>query len=100
VTPSEHLCLPSLEDVKEGVIAARIAAHVADIARGVDAERDAEMARARKELNWTKQFELAIDPEKAKEIRRKRPPLIDPSTCAMCGKYCAVKMASEYLAKL
>jgi phosphomethylpyrimidine synthase len=100
VTPSEHLCLPSLEDVKEGVIAARIAAHVADIAKGIDAERDAEMARARKELNWTKQFELAIDPEKAKEIRRKRPPLIDPSTCAMCGKYCAVKMASEYLAKL
>lgn len=100
VTPSEHICLPSLEDVKEGVIAARIAAHAADIVKGIDAERDAEMARARKELNWTKQFELAIDPEKARELRRKRPPLIDPTACAMCGKYCAMKMASEYLAKL
>ncbi len=100
VTPSEHLCLPSLEDVKEGVIAARIAAHVADIAKGIDVDRDAEMAIARKELNWTRQFELAIDPEKAKELRRKRPPVVDPTTCAMCGKYCAVKIASEYLAKL
>lgn len=100
VTPSEHVCLPSLEDVKEGVIAARIAAHAADIIKGIDAERDAEMARARKELNWTKQFELAIDPEKAKELRRRRPPLIDPTACAMCGKYCAMKLASEYLAKL
>ncbi|MCS7131353.1 MAG: phosphomethylpyrimidine synthase ThiC [Hadesarchaea archaeon] len=100
VTPSEHLCLPSLEDVKEGVIAAKIAAHVADVAKGIDAEWDSEMARARKELNWTKQFELAIDPEKAKELRRRRPPIIDPSTCAMCGKYCAVKIAGEYLAKL
>ncbi|MDI6820471.1 MAG: phosphomethylpyrimidine synthase ThiC [Candidatus Hodarchaeaceae archaeon] len=100
VTPSEHICLPNIEDVKEGVMATRIAAHAADVVKGIDVERDAEMARARKELNWTKQFELAIDPEKAKELRRRRPPLIDPTACAMCGKYCAMRMASEYLAKL
>jgi phosphomethylpyrimidine synthase len=100
VTGSEHVCLPTMEDVKEGVIAAKIAAHVADIAKGIDIERDAAMARARKELNWEKQFELAIDPEKARELRQKRPPLLDPSVCAMCGKFCAIKMVDAYLKKI
>jgi phosphomethylpyrimidine synthase len=100
VTGSEHVCLPTVEDVKEGVIAAKIAAHVADIAKGIDVERDAAMARARKELNWEKQFELAIDPEKARELRQKRPPLLDPSVCAMCGKFCAIKMVDAYLKKI
>jgi phosphomethylpyrimidine synthase len=99
VTGSEHVCLPTIEDVKEGVIAAKIAAHVADIVKGIDVERDAAMARARKELNWAKQFELAIDPEKARELRQRRPPLLDPSVCAMCGKFCAIKMVDAYLKK-
>lgn len=97
VTPSEHLCLPSIEDVKEGVIAAKIAAHVADVVKGIDVERDNEMAKARKELNWTRQFELAIDPEKATELRRRRPPMLDQQVCAMCGKWCAIKMVDNYL---
>lgn len=97
VTPSEHLCLPNIDDVKEGVIAAKISAHVADVVRGIDVERDNEMAKARKELNWTRQFELAIDPEKAAELRRRRPPVLDPQVCAMCGKWCALKMVDNYL---
>jgi phosphomethylpyrimidine synthase len=97
VTPSEHLCLPSIEDVKEGVTAAKIAAHVADVARGIDLERDAEMARARRKFDWGKQFELAIDSEKPKELRGKRPPMIDPETCSMCSEMCAIKMVDSYL---
>jgi len=99
LTPAEHLCLPSIEDVKEGVIATKIAAHVADIVKGAGMERDAEMARARKELDWTKQFELAIDPEKARELRKRRPPVLDPKVCGMCGKWCAIKMVDAYLEK-
>ena len=99
VTGSEHVCLPTIEDVKEGVIATKIAAHVADVVKGIDVERDAAMSRARKELNWEKQFELAIDPEKARELRQKRPPLLDPNVCAMCGKFCAIKMVDDYLKK-
>jgi len=99
VTPSEHLCLPTLEDVREGVVASKIAAHVADIVKGIDIGRDEEMAKARKELNWQKQFELAIDPEKAKELRQKRPPLLDSKTCSMCSKLCAIKLVDDYLKK-
>jgi phosphomethylpyrimidine synthase len=99
VTGSEHICLPTVEDVKEGVIAAKIAAHVADIVKGGDVDRDIAMSRARKELNWQKQFELAIDPEKARELRRRRPPLLDPRVCGMCGKFCAIKMVGDYLKK-
>ena len=101
VTPSEHLALPTVDDVKEGVIAARIAAHAADIVKlGEQASRlDSEMAKARASLNWEKQFKLAIDPEKARELRRKRPPLLDPNVCAMCGKFCAIKMVDDYLKK-
>jgi phosphomethylpyrimidine synthase len=101
VTPSEHLALPTADDVKEGVIAARIAAHTADIVKlGEQASRlDSEMAKARASLNWEKQFKLAIDPEKARELRRKRPPLLDPNVCAMCGKFCAIKMVDDYLKK-
>lgn len=99
VSPAEHLCLPGIEDVKEGVVATKIAAHVADIVKGIGWERDDEMARARRGLDWTKQFELAIDPEKARELRRRRPPTIDPKVCAMCGKFCAIKMVDTYLKK-
>jgi len=98
VTPSEHLGLPSAEDVKEGVIAARIAAHAADIVKGVPGawEWDLEMARARKKLDWKKQIELAIDPEKAARIRKDKNE-DDQECCTMCGKYCAYKLVSEYL---
>jgi len=99
VSPAEHLCLPGIEDVKEGVVATKIAAHVADIVKGIGRERDDEMAKARKALDWTKQFELAIDPEKARELRQRRPPTIDPKVCAMCGKFCAIKMVDTYLKK-
>lgn len=98
VTPSEHLRLPTPEDVREGVIAARIAAHAAEIARGrKDAwQRDLEMSRARYELNWPKQFELSIDPLRARELCAVGT-LCEGSPCTMCGKYCAVRIVKEYL---
>lgn len=97
LTPAEHLCLPSVEDVKEGMIAAKIAAHVADLAKGIEGKRDDEMARARRKFDWAKQFELAINPEKPQELRRRRPPAIDPNVCSMCSKFCAIKMVNTYL---
>ncbi|MEM2192601.1 MAG: phosphomethylpyrimidine synthase ThiC [Candidatus Hadarchaeales archaeon] len=97
VTPSEHLSLPTVEDVREGVIAARIAAHAADIVKGVGKKRDDEMAMARKRFDWAKQFQLAIDPERAREIRKRMPPVMDPRLCSMCSKFCAIKMVEDYL---
>jgi len=97
LTPAEHLCLPNVEDVKEGVIATKIAAHVADLAKGIEGKRDDEMARARRKFDWAKQFELAINPEKPQELRRRRPPAIDPNVCSMCSKFCAIKMVNTYL---
>jgi len=97
VTPAEHLSLPDVNDVKEGVITARIAAHAADLAKGIDKNIDDDFSRARDRLNWKKMFELAIDPEKAIEYRSRRPPLEDPSTCTMCGKLCAIKIVNRYL---
>ena len=93
VTPSEHLRLPTVEDVREGVIAARIAAHAADIARQVKgaAEWDLEMSKARWNLDWERQIELALDPKKAREMRGQRPPK-EEEVCTMCGEYCAIKM--------
>lgn len=100
VTPTEHLGLPTPEDVKEGVIASRIAAHCADIAKGIRGARDwdIEMSKARKSLNWAKQIELAIDPEKAKKIHEKRKSKSD-DVCSMCGDFCAYKVSSEALKK-
>ncbi len=99
VTPAEHLALPDEGDVKEGLIASRIAAHAADIAKGVPGalKWDVEMAKARESLDWDRQFELAIDPEKAKSYRKQRVPLSDEDVCTMCGKLCAVKTFREYL---
>jgi phosphomethylpyrimidine synthase len=97
ITPSEHLCLPSLEDVREGVIATKIAAHVADVARGMDVERELEMARARRELDWERQFRLSLYPERARKIRKERPPRVDPRTCSMCSKFCVIKFLGEVL---
>lgn len=100
LTPAEHLCLPSIEDVKDGVIVTKIAAHVADLVKGIGVKRDDDMAKARKELDWAKQFELAIDSEKAREFRKRRPPALDPKVCTMCGRWCAIKMINTYLKKM
>lgn len=97
VTPSEHLCLPSKQDVKEGVIASKIAAHAADVANGMDSNLDKEMSKARREFDWEKQFEIAIDSEKAKELREEKPAMMDPETCSMCSDLCALKMVRDYL---
>jgi len=92
VTPAEHLRLPTLKDVKEGVVASRIAAHSADIARGNTAafEQDRKMAEARRDMDWDKQIACALDPETAAQIRRSAPPE-DEDVCSMCGKFCAIK---------
>ncbi|MFQ5586995.1 MAG: phosphomethylpyrimidine synthase ThiC, partial [Thermodesulfobacteriota bacterium] len=93
VTPSEHLRLPTIDDVREGVIASRIAAHAADIAKGVKGafERDREMSRARKALNWDEQIRLSIDPERSRALRESSPPE-DSDVCTMCGSLCAIKV--------
>lgn len=96
VTPSEHLSLPTVEDVKEGVIAARIAAHSADLARGLGWDVDVEMARARRDLDWDKMFKLVIDPKKAKSYRDIRKPSRE-EFCSMCGDLCAIKLPKKYL---
>lgn len=98
VTPAEHLGLPDADDVREGVIAARIAAHAADLARGNKAawEWDIAMAEARKKLDWPEQLRLAIDPKKATEYRNRKNPE-DEEGCSMCGAYCAVKIVGQYL---
>jgi len=92
VTPAEHLRLPDVNDVKEGIISARIAAHAADIAKGVKGamDWDREMSTARKNLDWERMFELAIDPEKARSYREAAKPEKE-DTCSMCGNFCAVK---------
>lgn len=97
VTPSEHLKLPSVDDVREGVIAARIAAHAADIARGMKRaiDTDREMSRARKALDWDKQISLSIDPAKAKAYRADSKPS-STDVCTMCGNFCAIKIVREY----
>ena len=100
VTPAEHLALPNVEDTKQGIIASKIAAHAADIAKGVPGAReiDDKMADARKALDWDAQFECALDPETAKAIRQSRMPEEDHSdTCSMCGKFCAVRSMNKAL---
>ena len=94
VTPAEHLSLPSLEDVKEGVVASKIAAEAADVAKGLPQawERERAMAKARREFDWQAQFDLAIDKSKPRKYRDKCE-LDDDEMCAMCGEYCAVKIA-------
>ncbi|KXG78627.1 phosphomethylpyrimidine synthase ThiC [Thermotalea metallivorans] len=100
VTPAEHLGLPTVEDVKEGVIASRIAAHAADIVKGVKGARewDLEMAKARKNLDWEKQIALAIDPVKASRLRKEKN-ADTQDCCTMCGKFCAYKIVSEHLGR-
>lgn len=101
VTPAEHLALPNLEDVKQGIIASKIAAHAADIAKGIPKARDIDdrMANARRKLDWEAQFACALDAETARKIRDSRSPEEDHSdTCSMCGKFCAVRSMNKALA--
>ena len=101
VTPAEHLALPNVEDVKQGIIASKIAAHAADIAKGVPHARDIDdrMGDARRVLDWDAQYACALDPETAKAIRDSRSPEDDHSdTCSMCGKFCAVRSMNKALA--
>lgn len=98
VTPAEHLRLPDVDDVKEGIISARIAAHAADIAKGVPHAMDWDnaMSQARKKLDWDEMFKLAIDPQKAKAYRESSEPEKE-DTCSMCGNFCAVKNMNRIL---
>jgi phosphomethylpyrimidine synthase len=99
VTPAEHLALPNVDDVKQGIMASKIAAHAADIAKGVRfaMEMDNRMADARRALDWEAQWACAMDPETAKAIRDERSPEHD-DTCSMCGKFCAVRSMNKALA--
>ena len=99
VTPAEHLRLPDVDDVKEGIIASKIAAHAADIAKGVPHARDLDnkMAEARHAVDWDKMFEIAVDREKAQAYFESTPPA-DRHTCSMCGKMCAVRTTNMILA--
>jgi phosphomethylpyrimidine synthase len=93
VTPAEHLRLPSIDDVKEGVIASRIAGHAADIARGHPgaAAWDDAVSKAKMALNWEAFMSLCVDPDKARAYRASLPPQGDPSLCSICGEFCAIK---------
>lgn len=96
VTPTEHLSLPDIEDVREGVIALRIAAHAADIAKGVKnaADWDRRLSKMRKKLDWNGMIKLSIDPERAKKVRE-RSPSKSRKACSMCGEYCVIKNLEE-----
>jgi phosphomethylpyrimidine synthase len=96
VTPAEHLRLPTLEDVREGVIASKIAAHAADIAKGNKRalERDITMATYRKALDWEGQIQSSLDPERARAMRDSRKPT-DSDVCTMCGEFCAIKVLNQ-----
>jgi len=95
VTPSEHVALPTAEDVREGVIASRSAAHAGDLVKLKDGARDLEMGRARSALDWDKQFSLALSPEKARRYRGTRGSR--SAACSMCGEYCAYKISNKAL---
>ena len=98
VTPAEHLKLPDLNDIREGVIAVRIAAHTGDIAKGIKGavERDIEMSKKRKILDWEGMYELAIDPYLPRK-RRKESENFDKTVCTMCGKLCAIDLLNTTL---
>ena len=99
VTPAEHLALPNVDDVKQGIMASKIAAHAADIAKGIPGARDADdkMGDARRNLDWDEMWKYALDPETAQEIRASRSPEYE-ETCSMCGKFCAVRSMNKALA--
>ena len=98
LTPAEHLSLPDVDDVREGVIASKIAAHVGDLSRGIGRERDTKMARARKALDWNTMFDTCIDPVKARRYRS-RGCTEENEGCSMCGDVCAIKIVNTYMKK-
>jgi phosphomethylpyrimidine synthase len=100
VTPSEHLKLPSVQDVRDGVVASRIAAHAGDIVKGVKGamEKDIAMAKCRKKLDWEGQFNLALDPDKARQLRAESG-VADHGACTMCGEFCAYKVMDDAMEK-
>ena len=93
IPPAEHLKLPDVEDIKQGVIASKIAAHSADLARGnIQAwERDEKMSRARQKRDWETQIMLSLDPKKTRKNRKRSEPKT-PDVCTMCGKFCSMKL--------
>ena len=97
VTPAEHLSLPDVEDVRQGIMASRIAAHAADIVKGVKGakEWDRNMAIARKKLDWPAQVNLCLDPERAEQVHAKHASI--GAACSMCGKFCAMEIMEQYL---
>jgi len=100
VTPSEHIRLPAIEDVKEGVIVSKLAAHAADIAKGIKGamEKDIQMAKCRKALDWKGQIALSLNPEKVKAWRAEIPPT-ESEVCSMCGEFCAIRTVERALKK-
>jgi len=100
VTPAEHIRLPNIEDVKEGLIASKIAAHAADVAKGIPGaiERDRKMARHRKNLDWGGQISLSLDPDKVRTWRKEVPPT-ESEVCSMCGEFCAIRIVEKALKK-
>ena len=98
VTPAEHLRLPDAHDVREGLVATKIAAHAADIAKGVPGARDRDnrMSDARRRVSWGEMFELALDPQRAREFYESAPPVTE-GTCTMCGKMCAMKTVNDLM---
>lgn len=100
VTPAEHIRLPDLEDVKEGVIASKIAAHAADIAKGVPGaiQKDIKMAECRKNLDWEGQINLSFNPDKVRKWRGDTPPSLS-EVCSMCGEFCAIKTVRRAFGK-
>ncbi len=97
VTPSEHLCLPTAEDVHQGVVATRLAAHAGDIVKNIPGamEKDLAMSQARKNLDWERQFELAIDPPLARKRREETTSADQHGACTMCGEFCAYKIMNS-----
>ena len=98
ITPAEHLSLPDVDDVREGTIASKIAAHVGDMCRGIGTDRDLRMARARKALDWNTIFEVCIDEDKARRYR-KRGCTEESEGCSMCGDVCAIRIVNTYMNK-
>jgi phosphomethylpyrimidine synthase len=97
VTPAEHLSIPDPEDVRQGVLASRIAAHAADIAKGVKGaeEWDMKMSVARKKFDWEEQARLSLDPERSRQVHSKHASA--GAACSMCGEYCAMALVEEFL---
>jgi phosphomethylpyrimidine synthase len=94
VTPAEHLALPNVDDVRQGVITARIAAHIGDMVKNRDRQRDLDVGRARRDLQWDRMYDLSIDPKYARQVRDSRSP-DDEEACTMCGNYCALKIVKQ-----